>query len=104
MSHLFTLIDKRNRGTISRENFRDVFMTLNLNLDTKELDKFIDNFWKDKEVGIDYPSFVRIFSKYSLKLEQEESRKRGTKKTAHVVSDETIARKKDIFDEINIAL
>ena len=64
MSNLFELIDKNGRGIISREDFRDIFQSLNLNLDKKELEKFIDNFWKDKEVGIDYQGFLRIFSKY----------------------------------------
>lgn len=50
----FTLIDKEQRGYISKEDFRDIFKNLGLKIDQSDLDKFIDQFWKDKSAGIDY--------------------------------------------------
>jgi Ca2+-binding EF-hand superfamily protein len=54
LNGLFELIDKSGRGFISRDDFSDIFQSLNLRIDQQELDKFMDNFWKDKDAGIDY--------------------------------------------------
>jgi Ca2+-binding EF-hand superfamily protein len=64
LSDAFELIDKEGRGTISRDDFKDIFKSLNLKLDTNDIDKFIDHFWKDKTAGIDYQEFLRIFNRY----------------------------------------
>ena len=77
-------------------------LVINLNLDQKELESFIDNFWRDKEVGIDYPGFLRIFSKYQVKLSDEKAAMETDKKVH--ITDETIILKKNIFDQINKAL
>lgn len=31
----------------------------------------MDNFWKDKDAGIDYQGFLRIFSRYQVRLSKE---------------------------------
>lgn len=54
LSNLFELIDKRNLGTIDRQDFSDIFLALDLKIDQGELNRFMDNFWKDKDAGIDY--------------------------------------------------
>jgi len=64
LSNLFELIDKRNLGTIDRQDFSDIFLALDLKIDQGELNRFMDNFWKDKDAGVDYQGFLRIFSKY----------------------------------------
>ena len=65
MSDLFAIIDKKGDGIISREDFRGMFQSLpNLKLDEKELENFMDYFWRDNKVGIDYRGFYRFFSKF----------------------------------------
>lgn len=64
LSDAFEIIDKEQKGNISKEDFKDVFRNLNLKVSEPELDKFIDHFWKDKVAGIDYPEFLRIFNRY----------------------------------------
>lgn len=64
LSEAFELIDKEGRGNISRDDFKDIFKSLNVKIDTNDIDKFIDHFWKDKSGGIDYKEFLRIFNRY----------------------------------------
>jgi Ca2+-binding EF-hand superfamily protein len=54
MANLFEMIDKRGNGIISQTEFEDVFRNLNLTVDAKTLESFINNFWKDNKAGIDY--------------------------------------------------
>jgi len=61
---VFELMDKEGNGTISREEFKDIFKNLNLKISEADIDKFIDLFWKDKVGGIDYKEFLRIFNRY----------------------------------------
>lgn len=93
LSNLFELIDKRNLGTIDRQDFSDIFLALDLKIDQGELNRFMDNFWKDKDAGIDYQGFLRIFSKYQIKMDRENK----VKEIPKVVSDDTIRLKKRIY-------
>ena len=47
-------MDKLGTGTITRQDFRDVFDRLPIKINSKELEKFMDSFWRDKDAGIDY--------------------------------------------------
>ena len=101
MSDFFEMIDKHKRGYITREDFKDMFSNLGQalpNLNEKELDDFIENFWRDKSAGIDYKGFLRIFKKYEIKVQQESSAKGQKSRT--IVKDDTIRLKKEIFDQI----
>ncbi len=50
---------------ISREDFKDIFKSLPMQkIDPNDIEKFIDQFWKDKSAGIDYQQFLRIFNRY----------------------------------------
>jgi Ca2+-binding EF-hand superfamily protein len=69
-------------------------------MDKSELDKFMDNFWKDKEAGIDYKGFLRIFEKYQLRMDREKQASSGPK----VISEESVRIKKQIFSDLNQAL
>lgn len=73
LNGLFELIDKSGRGFISRDDFSDIFQSLNLRIDQQELDKFMDNFWKDKDAGIDYQGFLRIFGRYQVRMNKEQN-------------------------------
>ena len=53
----------------------------------------MDNFWKDKDAGIDYQGFLRIFSKYQIKMDREQKVKAAPK----VISDDTLRLKKKIY-------
>jgi Ca2+-binding EF-hand superfamily protein len=61
LAEAFELFDKERRGSLSREDFRDVFKNMKLRLDDNEVDKFIEHFWRDQKAGIDYEAFLRIF-------------------------------------------
>ena len=102
MGDLFAVIDRGGRGIISREDFKDIFENLGLKLDKHELEKFVDNFWRDKEVGIDYQGFLRIFSKYQIRLKREQKVKRHDKGVP--ISAATIKLKKNIFDDVHKVL
>ena len=93
LANLFELIDKRNLGTIDRQDFSDIFRSLDLKIDQGELNRFMDNFWKDKDAGIDYQGFLRIFSKYQIKMDREQKVKAAPK----VISDDTLRLKKKIY-------
>lgn len=64
LAEAFELFDKERRGSLSREDFRDVFRNMKLRMDDSEMDKFIDHFWRDQKAGIDYEAFLRIFQRY----------------------------------------
>ena len=54
LADLFNIMDKSGTGYISREDFSDIFDSLSLKIDRRELERFMDNFWRDKNAGIDY--------------------------------------------------
>lgn len=60
----------------------------------------MDNFWKDKDAGIDYQGFLRIFGRYQVRMNKEQNANAGPK----VSTDETIRKKKNVYDQINRAL
>lgn len=96
---LFQLIDKRNRGYIDRQDFKDVFDSLNVRIESGDLERFMDHFWKTEKAGIDYAGFLRIFNKYQVKHDRD-TKARAAPKT---VSDATIKIKKDLFDKMSAA-
>jgi hypothetical protein len=59
----------------------------------------MDNFWKDKEAGIDIQGFLRIFNKYQVQLD----RRASVKRIAKVSSDHTIRLKKKFFMDMQDA-
>jgi Ca2+-binding EF-hand superfamily protein len=74
LSDAFELFDKERRGSLSREDFKDVFKNMKLRLDDAEVDKFIEHFWRDQKAGIDYEAFLRIFQRYQLRLDGDDQR------------------------------
>jgi len=61
LSDAFELFDKERRGSLSREDFKDVFANMKLRIEESEIERFIDHFWRDQKAGIDYEAFLRIF-------------------------------------------
>ena len=47
LSDAFELFDKERRGSLSREDFKDVFKNMKLRIEETDIEKFIDHFWKD---------------------------------------------------------
>lgn len=68
LSDAFELFDKERRGSLSREDFKDVFANMKLRIEEAEIERFIDHFWRDQKAGIDYEAFLRIFQRYQLTL------------------------------------
>lgn len=93
LSELFEIMDKHGTGYITREDFADVFKRLPIKINEKELDRFMDNFWRDKNAGIDYQGFLRIFSRYQVRLAKEGQ----AKKVRQAVSEDSIRTKLRIF-------
>jgi Ca2+-binding EF-hand superfamily protein len=104
LAEAFELFDKERRGSLSREDFRDVFKNMKLRLDDNEVDKFIDHFWRDNKAGIDYEAFLRIFQRYQLKLEDDEQRMKKGNAVAYRIPDDVIRLKKRIYEEMQKAL
>ena len=100
LSDAFRLFDKENRGSLSREDFKDVFKNIKMRIEEADIDKFIDNFWKDKKAGIDYQEFLRIFSRYQVRLDEDEQR---SKQPYNRIPDDVLRLKKRIYQEINKA-
>lgn len=75
LAEAFELFDKEGTGTLSRDDFKDVFNSIDLRIDPAEIDKFIDNFWKDKKAGIDYNEFLRIFTRYKIRMDENDANK-----------------------------
>jgi Ca2+-binding EF-hand superfamily protein len=95
MASLFEMIDSRGNGIISRENFEDVFFKLNLTVDQRTLESFIDNFWKENKAGIDYKQFLNIFKRYEVRMEDEE---KAARSGTHTTPENIIRLKKAVFD------
>jgi hypothetical protein len=104
LAEAFELFDKERRGSLSREDFRDVFKNMKLRLDDSEVDKFIEHFWRDQKAGIDYEAFLRIFQRYQLRLEDDENRMKKGNGAAIRIPDDVIRLKKRIYEEMHKAL
>ena len=101
MADFFSMVDKQERGYISREDFIETFNHIKgqsgLKLNEAELNAFIDNFWRDNTAGIDYKGFLRIFAKYEIRVADESKASKGTGQRV-IIKDETIRMRKHIFD------
>jgi Ca2+-binding EF-hand superfamily protein len=100
LAKAFELFDKERRGSLSREDFKDVFKNMKLKIEEGDVDKFIDHFWKDKKAGIDYQEFLRIFSRYQIKLDENENKR---KVAYDRIPDDVLRLKKRIYVEMNKA-
>ena len=107
MADFFGMVDKQERGYISREDFIETFNHIKgqsgLKLNEAELNSFIDNFWRDNTAGIDYKGFLRIFAKYEIRVADEAKAKRGPGQRV-VIKDATVRLRKHIFDELKVCL
>jgi Ca2+-binding EF-hand superfamily protein len=98
MADFFKVIDAEGTGLITRHSFKDIFRSLQLNVDDKALDSFIDSFWKTHQLGIDYKEFLRIFTRFEVRLSQDQkAHKSGTQ----ITSDAVIKKKKILYERMN---
>jgi Ca2+-binding EF-hand superfamily protein len=47
LAEAFELFDKERRGSLSRDDFKDVFKNMKLRVDENEVERFIEHFWRD---------------------------------------------------------
>ena len=99
LAEAFELFDKEKKGSLSRDDFKDIFKNMKLRIEDTEVDKFIDHFWRDHKAGIDYEAFNRIFNRYQLRLEEDEKRSKNA--VLFKVSDDTIRLKKEIYVKVD---
>ena len=91
----FRCFSERPLNAIS-DVFHEAFLRQNTPNDPGEIDKFIELFWRDKDGGINYREFTRIFNRYKVQFEEED---RNERRSAEYVETEEITRlKKSIFE------
>jgi Ca2+-binding EF-hand superfamily protein len=98
LDRIFDVMDKKGKGVISKEDFKDTLNNSRVKIDRKDLENFVDLFWKGREEGINYRDFVRIYNKFKVRLDEEES---GGPKGQLQITDEMIERMKFIFDSLD---
>lgn len=79
----------------------DIFQNLDVKIKREDLERFCDQWWSDKDAGIDYQQFLRMFKRFELR---ENAEKDWKARTTKVFSEETLRSKKKIFDAISKAL
>jgi Ca2+-binding EF-hand superfamily protein len=94
MADFFKVIDAEGTGLVTRQNFKDIFNSLQLNVDNKALDNFVDSFWKHHQLGIDYKEFLRIFTRFEVRLSQDQ---KAIKSGTHITSDAVIRKKRSVY-------
>lgn len=72
LAEAFSLIDKDNKGLITKQEFRDTFNQETIAIDKADLERFVDFFWQGKEEGINYKDFLSIFNRYKIRMKEEE--------------------------------
>ena len=46
---------------------------MGLKIDQNDLERFMEQFWKDKSAAIDYQQFIRIFNRYQIRFDEDEN-------------------------------
>lgn len=54
LSDFFELMDKKNSGFVSQEDFLALFEALGLKISQDKIDQFMNLFWKGEQASIDY--------------------------------------------------
>jgi Ca2+-binding EF-hand superfamily protein len=100
LSTMFEMMDKNGKGVITKEDFKDTLINSRVKVDRKDLENFVDLFWKGRDEGINYRDFIRIYNKFKVRFEEEEGNKEKVKGQLEV-TDKMIERMKWIFDKLN---
>lgn len=100
LATMFEMMDKKGKGVITKEDFKDTLVNSRVNIDKKDLDAFVNLFWKKREEGINYRDFVRIYNRFKVRFDEstnEDDRPLGE----FEITDEMVERNKWIYDRLN---
>ena len=92
-------MDKNGQGVITKDDFKDTLINSRVKVDRRDLENFVDLFWKGRDEGINIRDFIRIYNKFKVRFEEMESN-RGKVRGQIEVTDEMIERMKWIFDKL----
>ena len=96
---MFEIMDKNGQGVITKDDFKDTLINSRVKVDRRDLENFVDLFWKGRDEGINIRDFIRIYNKFKVRFEEMESN-RGKVRGQIEVTDEMIERMKWIFDKL----
>lgn len=97
---MFEIMDKKGKGVITKEDFKDTLVNSRVKIEKKDLDNFTDLFWRNRDDGINYRDFIRMYNKFKVKIDEEEDNKEKAKGKIEI-TEEMIERQKWIFDKLN---
>ena len=100
ISAMFEIMDKKGKGVITKEDFKDTLVNSRVKIEKKDLDNFTDLFWRNRDDGINYRDFIRMYNKFKVKIDEEEDNKEKAKGKIEI-TEEMIERQKWIFDKLN---
>lgn len=100
LDRLFEIMDKNGKGVITRHDFKDTIKNSRVGVDERDLERFLNLFWKGREEGINYRDFVRIYNKFKVRFDEEDEEYHGKGKKIKI-TDEMIERWKFIFDSLD---
>lgn len=100
LERMFDVMDKEGKGVITKEDFKDTLSNSRVRIDRKDLENFVDLFWKGREEGINYRDFVRIYNRFKVRFDEEQDD--GLKVKGQMkITDEMIERMKFVFDSLD---
>lgn len=100
LDRMFEVMDKNGKGVITKEDFKDTIVNSRVRIDRKDLENFVDLFWKNRDEGINYRDFIRLYNKFRVKFDEEENNGEKVKGQLNI-TDEMIERMKFIFDSLD---
>lgn len=100
LDRLFEIMDKNGKGVITRHDFKDTVKNSRVRVDDRDLERFLNLFWKGREEGINYRDFVRIYNKFKVRFDEEDEEYHGKGKKVKI-TDDMIERWKFIFDSLD---
>ena len=100
LATMFDVMDKRGKGVITKEDFKDTLWNSRIKIDKKDLENFTDLFWKNREEGINYRDFIRVYNKFKVRFDEEQETQDKIRGKIEV-TEEMIERQKWIFDKLS---
>lgn len=99
LDRLFEIMDKNGKGVITRHDFKDTIKNSRIRVSEKDLENFVKLFWKGRDEGINYRDFVRVYNRFKVRFDEEDSEYSNKHKIQ--ITDEMIDRWKFIFDSLD---
>ena len=70
---MFEIMDKNGQGVITKDDFKDTLINSRVKVDGRDLENFVDLFWKGRDEGINIRDFIRVYNKFKVRFEEMES-------------------------------